>query len=84
MKLICDKCGGKGFIQSDLAQLRKSKGFTQSQIAESLKMQRSTYAMVELGQSTIVSSRILPLAELLGVTADDLLKTLYGEDVKES
>lgn len=83
MKVVCETCGGTGYIKSTLATIRKSKRLTQAQVADHLGMQRSAYAMLELGKASMAAHRILPLAKLLDIEVKDLLESLFGGGKKD-
>lgn len=57
-----------------IAQLRKSKGLTQQQLAERLNLSNKTISKWETGAGSPDISNLLALAEILGVSVDELLK----------
>ena len=57
-----------------LFELRKSKGLTQDDVAEKLNVTRQTVSKWETNQSTPDFDKIIPLCELYGISADELLK----------
>jgi len=80
-KMKCLACKGLGYINvSGIAARRLDLGLKQEQVAKLSGYNRSTYAMVELGKSTVVSNKIRPLAKALQVTTDELLEMMLGED----
>ncbi len=84
-RVICDKCRGSGYIgQTALAKKRKSVGLTQEQVANYLGIRRSGYAMIESGKANFTANKIVPLAEVLGITADEVLDLIYAEQGEES
>lgn len=80
-KITCPRCGGTGTLQhSMLAKRRKELGISQADVAVHLGIQRSTYSMVESGNSNLTADKILPLAELLRWNAGHLLEVMYVGD----
>ena len=65
-----------------LAALRKSKGYTQQEVADSLGVSNKTVSSWETGASCPDISMLPVLAELYGVTCDELIrgKRLSGEE----
>lgn len=62
----------KKFSQT-ITQLRKEKGLTQSDVAKKLNVSPQAVSKWENGDSMPDLSLLLPLAELYGVTVDELL-----------
>lgn len=56
-------------------QLREQKGMSQAQLANTLGLDRSTIAKWETGTSMPRANLLPKLAELLGCTVDELLRT---------
>ena len=65
-----------------LAALRKSKGYTQQEVADTLGVSNKTVSSWETGASCPDISMLPVLAELYGVTCDELIrgKRLSGEE----
>ena len=65
-----------------LAALRKSKGYTQQEVADTLGVSNKTVSSWETGASCPDISMLPVLAELYGVTCDELIrgKQLSGEE----
>ena len=61
-----------------IAAMRRQKGLTQRQLAEALGVSNRTVSKWECGDGLPELANILPLCALLGVTADELLRS--GED----
>lgn len=55
--------------------MREKTKITQSKLAELLNTRQSTISMWETGESLPRADKLLQLAELLGCTVDDLLRT---------
>lgn len=83
---VCLKCNRKGPLAkkslTPLAALRVSNSLTQTEVAKRLRMNRTNYAMVELGKSNLLAHRVLPLAQILGVSADVVLEALAAQRAK--
>lgn len=58
--------------------LRKEKGLTQNDIAEKLNIHQSAYSNWENGYQRPCKKYWEPLAQLLGVTVEELAKTFPG------
>ena len=56
-----------------ISELRKSKGLTQKDLAEQMGVTDKAVSKWERGQSYPDISLIIPLSELFGVTANELL-----------
>ena len=61
-----------------IAANRRKRGFTQRQLAEALGVSNRTVSKWECGDGLPELANILPLCALLGVTADELLRS--GEE----
>ena len=57
-----------------IAQCRKNKNLTQTQLAEKLNISNQAVSKWETGKNMPDLSNILELCEILGVTADQLLR----------
>jgi len=57
-----------------IAELRKEKGFTQQQLADQLNLSNKTISKWESGAGSPDISILTELADVLGVTADELLR----------
>lgn len=64
-----------------LQKYRKNAGMTQEQLAERADMSVSTITSIEAGRRNGSVETIIKLAEILGVTTDDLLR---GDDITNS
>ncbi|MCH5303808.1 MAG: helix-turn-helix transcriptional regulator [Ruminococcus sp.] len=60
-------------IEQRLFDLRKSKNLSQEELAEKLGVTRQTISKWETGQSTPDFDKIIPLCEIYGISADELL-----------
>lgn len=67
-----------------LYELRKSKNLTQDNVADKLNVTRQTISKWETNQSTPDFDKIIPLCELYGITADELLKGEKQEQETEN
>ena len=63
-----------------VAQLRKEKGYTQKQVAAELFVSDKAVSKWERGMSMPDISLLMPLANLLGVTATELLECRHIEE----
>ncbi len=61
-----------------LYTLRKRKGLTQQELADELGVTNKAVSKWETGEAFPETGLLLPLADLLGVTADDLLRGKYS------
>ena len=57
-----------------LKELRLSAGYTQQEIADILKIDRSTYAYYEAGKTEPNILKLKKIANLYGISSDDLLE----------
>lgn len=64
-----------------LYTLRKEKGLTQSELADKLGVTNKAVSKWETGEGYPETSQLVPLAEIFGVTVDELLK---GERIIDS
>ena len=60
-----------------IAQTRKAIGLTQTQVAEQLGISQQTLAHYEVGRLRIAVATLVPLADILNTSVDELL---YGQD----
>jgi len=60
-------------LSTILKQHRKAQGLTQEQVAQALHIDRTTYAYYELGRSSPSIKMAAKLANLYGVTLDELV-----------
>jgi transcriptional regulator with XRE-family HTH domain len=56
-----------------IAHSRKELGLTQTQVAEQLSMSQQTLAHYEVGRLRIAIATLVPLADILNCTVDELL-----------
>lgn len=61
-------------LADKIIELRKKKGWSQEELAEKVDVTRQSVSKWESAQSTPDLDKILKLAELFGVTTDELLK----------
>ena len=59
-----------------IAAMRRERGMTQRELAEAMNLSNRTISKWECGDGLPELANVLPLCELLGVTADELL---HGE-----
>jgi len=59
-----------------IAQARKAMGLTQTQVAEQLGISQQTLAHYEVGRLRIAVSTLVPLADMLNSSVDELV---YGK-----
>lgn len=57
-----------------IAELRKKQGFTQQQLADKLNLSNKTISKWESGAGSPDIANLLDLAEVLGVSVDELLR----------
>ena len=65
-------------LGSRIASARKARGLTQHQVADQLGIAQQTYAHYEVGRVRFPASTLPILAQILGLTTEELL----GRDVK--
>lgn len=65
-----------------LLELRKSKQLSQEEVAEKLNVSRQTVSKWETDQSTPDFDKIIPLCELYGITANELLNQKNAEKIE--
>ncbi len=61
-------------LSDNLAELRRSKKFSQEQVAEALDVSRQAVAKWESGKTVPDLNKCIALAELYGVSLDDLVQ----------
>ena len=61
-------------LADKIKQLRKERNLTQESLASILGVERTTVTMWETGQNVPPTKHLVPLAEALGCTLDDLLR----------
>lgn len=83
-RITCKHCKGTGYIDvSPLAARRIELGLTQEQVSEAIGMQRSAYAMLEIGKATLLIHRLVPLAQILNMSIDELIGIVTSAPTKE-
>ena len=60
-------------IGERLAKLRKERGFTQVELAEKLGVSQAVVSEYERGESRLTAPMLLRVAEILSVSADEIL-----------
>jgi len=60
-------------IGQRIAQIRKSQRLTQEYMAERMRISRTSYNKMENGAKRILSSDLIKMAEILDVSADEIL-----------
>ncbi len=70
-------------IGEKLLELRKSKQLSQEEVANKLNVTRQTVSKWETGQSMPDFDKILPICELYGISADELLTNTKNEKLEE-
>lgn len=68
-------------IGQRLSDLRKKKSLSQEEVADILGVTRQTISKWETDQSTPDFDKIIPLCELYGLSADELLGNLKGKEM---
>ena len=79
----CPECEGTGKVPWDLKKavgknvrrLREAAVFTQEQLASRLSVTRCQLTNIEVGRSGVQMHLLLELAEALGCSTDDILRT---------
>ena len=69
-------------IGNKLYELRKSKNLSQEELADKLNVTRQTISKWETNQSTPDFDKIIPLCEIYGISADELLKGIKKETIE--
>ena len=70
-------------ISSNIRQLRKKAGLTQMELAEKLEVSIATLRRWEAGETSPNGTRIIELANILGVAPDEIV-AVGGNDVLTS
>ena len=71
-------------MKHKLIALRKARKLRQEDAAKQLVIARSTLAQYETGEITVPAHRLSAMAQLYGVTLDELYVCCYGETSEES
>lgn len=71
-------------IGEKLFELRKEKNLSQEEVAEKLNVTRQTVSKWETNQSTPDFDKIIPLCELFGIGAEELLTGKKREEKQET
>lgn len=66
-----------------IAAARKAAGLTQEALGEKLGVSRQAVSKWEMGTSEPSTSNLMALAQLFGVTAEELLREVAGETENE-
>ena len=69
-------------IGNKLYELRKSKNLSQEELADKLNVTRQTISKWETNQSTPDFDKIIPLCEIYGISADELLNGVKQEKIE--
>ncbi len=69
-------------VRENIRQLRKQKGWTQAQLAEKLKVSPDTIQKWETLRNKPSVEDVCALADIFGITTDELLKTNFNADFK--
>lgn len=64
---------GREELGQNLKRLRLEREMSQQQVGEGLGVQRSTYTYMENGKTVPDALQVIRLAEIFGVTADEIL-----------
>lgn len=67
-----------------LYELRKEKGITQAALAEMLGVTNKAVSKWETGEAMPETSLLLPIAEIFGVTVDELLNGKRSDEAKQA
>lgn len=70
-------------INERLLKLRKEKGYSQEELANELNVSRQTISKWETGESNPDFDKIEPLCNLYGISADELIRGVKSETLKE-
>lgn len=71
-------------IGERLINLRKSKNLSQEQVADQINVTRQTISKWETDQSVPDLDKVIPLCELYGISADELLSGNIKEEMETS
>ena len=69
-------------IGNKLYELRKSKNLSQEELADKLNVTRQTISKWETNQSTPDFDKIIPLCEIYGISADELLNGVKQDKIE--
>lgn len=72
-----------GQIAKNIIQLRKERGLTQTQLAEAMGISRNLLSNYELGRTHLTDESIIKLAEVLKVSADDILGLSHPKTISD-
>ncbi|WP_227431156.1 helix-turn-helix domain-containing protein [Psychrobacter sp. I-STPA6b] len=61
-------------VQETIRQLREQKNWSQEDMAERMGMSKNGYAKIERGESNLGVKRLQQIADILGISAGDLLE----------
>lgn len=70
-------------INERLLKLRKEKGYSQEELANEINVSRQTISKWETGESNPDFDKIEPLCNLYGISADELIRGVKSEALKE-
>lgn len=85
MKVKCRACRGKGVIEvTELAACRIALGLTQEAVASAIGMQRAAYAMVEGGRARLKIDRLVPLANILELSVEQLIPIVSQQPIRKA
>ncbi|GAB3550945.1 helix-turn-helix domain-containing protein [Spirosoma fluminis] len=66
-------------VGTNIAYLRDALGLSQQQLAEYLGVNRVEISYFENGQRPVPNSKLIKLADLAGINAEDLLDTRFNQ-----
>lgn len=66
-------------VAANIRKIREEKNYTQEYLAAKLKISQNAYSKIELGYTKITLERLFQIAEVLEITAIELI----GESVAE-
>ena len=67
-------------VGSRIQEARKEQGISQNQLAELLNISVSHLSAIECGRSNFGVDILMRITEVLKVSADSLLRTIYGTE----
>lgn len=67
-----------------IRSLRESKGLIQEQVAEKMNCTRQKYARIEKGLIDISYASIATIAEILGITTEEITSAVDNHDQKQT
>jgi len=62
-------------IVSNIRKIREFRNYTQDYLAVKLHISQNAYSKIELGYSSITLTRLIHIAEILGVDLVDIINT---------